>query len=107
MAEHLMPLVENHPRLSYYNLERDFVIDSRRWKDQVKSLRLELDRIPEDARQDGGDNCWDSFSDIVGILEGRPSVIQRVCLELGADWKEVCAAWAIFVDNRLRRHELP
>lgn len=50
---------------------------------------------------------WDPLSDLIGILEGRGDVIERVCEELGADWKEVCAAWGIFVDTRLRRQDLP
>ena len=47
------------------------------------------------------------MSDIVGVLEGRVEVLKRVCDDLGADWKEVCVAWTIFVDPRLRRQELP
>ncbi|KAF5343825.1 hypothetical protein D9757_013915 [Collybiopsis confluens] len=103
----LIPLVETHPRLPQFTAERDFAQASRRWKDKVKALRVEMDRIPEDSRFDDYDNWWDSLSDIVGILEGRGEVLQRVCEELGADWKEVCAAWGIFVDSRLRRQDLP
>jgi nuclear pore complex protein Nup85 len=73
----------------------------------VKSLRLELDRIPERERSDAFENWWNRVSDIVGILEGRGEVVKRVCFELGSDWKEVCAAWGIFIDPRLRRQDLP
>lgn len=107
LAQHLAPLLANHPRLHQFNAERDFAIASRRWKDKVKTLRVELDRIPEDDREDGFDNWWNRLSDIVCILEGRREVMKRVCTELGADWKEVCIAWSIFVDPRLRRQELP
>ena len=79
----------------------------RRWKEKVKSLRLELDRVPEDAREDDLENWWKPFSNIVGILEGRPEIIQNICIDLNADWKEVCAAWSIFVNHRLRRQDLP
>lgn len=73
----------------------------------MKTLRLELDRVPEDDRSDGFDDWWDRFSDIVSILEGRAEVLKRLCLDLGASWKEVCVAWGIFVDPRLRRQDLP
>ncbi|PIL25370.1 hypothetical protein GSI_13260 [Ganoderma sinense ZZ0214-1] len=107
LAQQLSPLLTDHPRLNNFNAERDFAVASRRWKGKVKTLRIELDRVPESEREDGFENWWDRFSDIVGILEGREDVIKKVCLELGADWKEVCAAWGIFVDTRLRRQDLP
>ena len=107
VSEQLIPLLTNHPRFTQFSTERDFSVASRRWKDQVKTLRVELDRIPEDVRDDDFDNWWDRFSDIVGILEGREEVIKRLCNELGADWKEVCAAWGVFIDPRVRRQDLP
>ncbi|KAJ8482613.1 hypothetical protein ONZ51_g5233 [Trametes cubensis] len=107
LSQQLSPLLTNHPRLPQFSAEKDFAIASRRWKDKVKTLRLELDRVPEGERDDGYENWWDRFSDIVGILEGQEEVIKRVCTELGADWKEVCCVWGIFVDTRLRRHDLP
>ena len=107
LAQQLSPLLTNHPRLNHFSAERDFAVASRRWKDKVKTLRIELDRVPESEREDGFENWWDRFSDIVGILEGRSEVIKKVCTELGADWKEVCAVWGIFVDTRLRRQDLP
>lgn len=107
LVKTLVPLVETHPRLPQFTAERDFAYASRKWKDKVKALRVEMDRIPEDSRFDEFCNWWDPLSDVVGILEGRGEVIQRVCQELGADWKEACAAWGIFVDNRLRRQDLP
>lgn len=100
-------MLANHPRLSNFNAERDFAIASRRWKEKVKALRIELDRVPEDSREDGFDNWWERFSDIVGVLEGRPDVLKRLCTELGEDWKEVVIAWSIYVDPRLRRQDLP
>ncbi|KAF5369464.1 hypothetical protein D9758_002731 [Tetrapyrgos nigripes] len=106
LAKSIIPVVENQPRLQNFSAERDFAFASRRWKDKVKAIRIEMDRVPEDCRFDEFENWWDSLSDIVGILEGRSSVIQRVCEDLGADWKEVCAAWGIFVDSRLRRQDL-
>lgn len=107
LAQQLSPLLTNHPRLHHFSAEREFAVASRRWKDKVKLLRIELDRVPESEREDGFENWWDRFSDIVGILEGRGDIIKRVCVELGADWKEVCAVWGIFVDTRLRRQDLP
>ncbi|KAG6873516.1 hypothetical protein C0995_014784 [Termitomyces sp. Mi166 len=103
----LAPLIESQPRLQHYSSERDFAYASRRWGDRVKALRIEMDRVPEDERFDGFDNWWDSLSDIVGILEGRAEVVMRVCKELGSDWKEVCAAWGVFINVRLRRQDLP
>ncbi|CDO69328.1 hypothetical protein BN946_scf184746.g9 [Trametes cinnabarina] len=107
LAQQLSPLLTNHPRLYQFSAERDFAVASRRWKDKVKTLRLELDRVPESERDDGFENWWDRFSDIVGVLEGRGEVVKRICTELGADWKEVCSVWGIFVDTRLRRQDLP
>lgn len=106
LTSQLIPLVSSQPRLRDFSAERDFALASRKWTNQVKSLRISMDRVPEAERQDDFENWWDRLSDIVGILEGRPTVIQRVCGELGADWKEVCAAWGIFVDTRLRRQDL-
>ncbi|KAG6850574.1 hypothetical protein H0H93_011773 [Arthromyces matolae] len=103
----LTPLIEAQPRLHQYSSERDFAYASRRWSDRVKALRIEMDRVSEDERFDGFDNWWDCLSDIVGIMEGRPEVVMRVCKELGSDWKEVCAAWGVFVNVRLRRQDLP
>jgi len=107
LAKTLALLIESQPRLQNYTAERDFAYASRRWRDKVKALRIEMDRVLEDNRYDEFDNWWDRLSDIVGILEGRPEVIKRVCSELGSDWKEVIAAWGVFVDIRLRRQDLP
>lgn len=107
VAQQISPLLTNHPRLHQFSAERDFVVASRRWKDKVKTLRLELDRVPVNARDDGFENWWDRFSDIVGVLEGRGDVMKKVCVELDADWKEICSAWGVFVDTRLRRQDLP
>jgi nuclear pore complex protein Nup85 len=106
LTESLVPLINDHPRLQNFTAERDFALATRRWKDKVKALRIEMDQVSEDDRHDGFENWWDRLSDIVSILEGRPEAIQRICGELGADWKEVCAAWGIFVDTRLRRQEI-
>ena len=93
--------------MAHFSAERDFAIASRRWRDKVKTLRLDLDRVPESARDDGFENWWDHLSDIVVVLEGRADIVKKVCADLGADWKEVCAVWGIFVDTRLRRQDLP
>jgi nuclear pore complex protein Nup85 len=90
-----------------FTAEKDFAIAIRRWKEKVKALRIDMDGIPEASRSDGYSNWWDRLNDIVGILEGRPDVLQRVCEDLGADWKEVCVAWSVFVTPRMRREELP
>jgi nuclear pore complex protein Nup85 len=106
-ASKLIPTLSSQPRLQNYTSEREYAAAHRKWKDSVKSLRLELDRIPERERSDAFENWWNRVSDIVGILEGRGEVVKRVCFELGSDWKEVCAAWGIFIDPRLRRQDLP
>ncbi|KAG2011366.1 hypothetical protein CC2G_011493 [Coprinopsis cinerea AmutBmut pab1-1] len=107
IAEILIPIIQSQPRLQNFNTERDFATAHRRWKDKVKALRVDLDRVPEDKRFDEFENWWDRLSDIVGVLEGRSDTLKRVCDDLGADWKEVCVAWGIFVDPRLRRQDLP
>ncbi|KAF8552731.1 hypothetical protein OG21DRAFT_1477631 [Imleria badia] len=107
LSQTLIPLLNTQPKLQAYEAERDFAYASHRWKEKVKALRLELDSVPEPDRRDDYEDWWDRFSDIVGILEGRGEMIQKVCEELGADWKEVCVAWGVFVDPRLRRQDLP
>ncbi|KAJ7043585.1 Nup85 nucleoporin-domain-containing protein [Mycena alexandri] len=107
LAETMASIITSQPRLQNFSAERDFAYASHRWKDKVKALRVEMDQVPESDRYDDFDNWWDRLSDIVGILEGRGEIVQRVCEELGADWKEVCAAWGVFVDSRLRRQDLP
>ncbi|KAF6753070.1 Nup85 nucleoporin-domain-containing protein [Ephemerocybe angulata] len=106
LTETMIPLIESQPRLQNFHTERDFTQSYRRWKDRVKALRIDLDRVPEERRSDDFENWWERMSDIVGILEGRSDVVKRVCEELGGDWKEVCVAWGIFVDPRLRRQDL-
>jgi nuclear pore complex protein Nup85 len=106
-AEVLAPILSSQPRLQNHASEREFVTAHKKWVESVKALRLRLDRVPEAKRIDKYENWWSRMSDIVGMLEGRGEVIKRVCFELGADWKEVCAAWGIFVNPRLRRKELP
>lgn len=107
LVEIISPLIVEQPRLQNYTTEREFAHASRRWRDRVKALRVTMDRVPEDERTDDSyNNWWDKMSDIVGVLEGRGEVLIRVCIELGTDWKEVCAAWGIFVDTRLRRRDI-
>ncbi|KAF4610945.1 hypothetical protein D9613_006754 [Agrocybe pediades] len=103
----LIPIIETQPRLSNFTAELDFANEIRRWRDKVKALRIDMDRVPENDRFDDNEHWWDKLSDIIGILEGRQDVIERVCEDIGADWKEVCVAWSIFVDPRMRREELP
>ncbi|KAJ7587960.1 hypothetical protein C8J56DRAFT_1079610 [Mycena floridula] len=98
-----IPLVEGQPRLQNFTTERELSHAFRRWQEKVKALRISMSRVPEDDRFDDFDNWWDRLSDIVGVLEGREEVLLRVCTELGADWKEACAAWGVLIDSRLRR----
>lgn len=107
LSQSLIPLLNTQPKLQAYEAEREFAYASHRWKEKVKALRLELDGVPEPDRRDDYEDWWDRFSDIIGILEGRGEMVQKVCGELGADWKEVCVAWGVFVDPRLRRQDLP
>jgi nuclear pore complex protein Nup85 len=100
-------LLENHPRLQHFSTEKEFAHASRTWRDKVKRLRIDMNQVPEEDRKDDFDNWWERLSDIVGILEGRAEVLTRVCEELGADWKEVCVAWGVFIDTSLRRQDLP
>lgn len=102
----VIPLIESQPRLMNFTVEREFAHAMRRWGDKVKALRIEMDRVPEKERFDRFENWWERLSDIVGILEGRQDVVQRVCDDLGADWKEVAVAWSIFVDPRMRRQDM-
>ncbi|KAI0294307.1 Nup85 nucleoporin-domain-containing protein [Multifurca ochricompacta] len=107
LVNYLSPLLSSHPRILQFSTEREFVVALRRWKERVKTLRLELDQVPEEEREDDFENWWKPLSNIVGILEGRLEIIQNICIDLNADWKEVCATWSIFVNHRLRRQDLP
>ncbi|TDL24108.1 hypothetical protein BD410DRAFT_786808 [Rickenella mellea] len=107
ISEKLVSILEKHPRQKNYATEKEFFTASRRWKDRAKALRLELDRVPDDDRQDEFENWWDNISDLLGIIEGRAEVLQRVCVELGGDWKEIICTWGVWIDVGLRRAELP
>jgi len=109
LSDSLIPILEDQPRLQQFKTEREFTLAHHRWNNQVKALRVELAHVPEDeqVRFDGWDNWWDRLSDIVAVLEGREDALIRVIQDLGGGWKEVCAAWGVFVDPRLRRQELP
>jgi nuclear pore complex protein Nup85 len=106
-AERMIPLVGSQPRIKNFQSEKDFVYASRRWNDKIKAIRVDMDHVPETERSDAFDNWWDRLSDIVAVLEGRGDVLERVCEDNGADWKEVVAAWSIFVEPRMRREGLP
>ena len=103
----MVELLDKHPRQKHFNTEHEFFTNSRRWRDRVRSLRIELDRVPEDDRNDGFENWWDNVSDIIGVMEGREDVLQRVCVALGGSWKDIVCAHGVWADIRLRRGELP
>lgn len=107
LSSQLIPLLSDQPHLQNFAAERDFAHASRRWREKVKAMRVELTNVPESDRRDEYENWWDRLSSIVGILEGRTEVIEKVCDELGADWKELSVAWGVFADFRLRRQDLP
>lgn len=113
MVKLLTPLVTNQPRLQNYTSEREFAYAARRWRDKVKALRIEMDKIPErersvDLGDRGEEDWWERLSDIVGILEGRFEVVKRIVdEEFAGDWKEAVVAWGMFVDGRTRRQDLP
>ena len=100
-------LLEKHPRQTRFSTEKEFFTTSRRWKDRSRALRLELDRVPEDDRNDGFEDWWENMSELLGILEGREEILQRVCLLLESGWKEMVCAYGIWIDVGLRRAELP
>lgn len=113
MVKLLAPLVTNQPRLQNYASEREFAYAARRWRDKVKALRIEMDKIPErertvDLDDRGEEDWWEKLSDTVGVLEGRFEVVKRVVdEEFTGDWKEAVVAWGMFVDGRTRRQDLP
>ena len=107
ISDKLIELLERHPRQQYYTTEKEFFTKSRRWRDKMRSLRIELDRVPESDRNDGFENWWENVSDLLGILEGREEVLKRVCIDLGGTWKEIICTYGIWVDVTLRRSDLP
>ena len=107
LSVRLSTLLEKHPRQRQYSTEKEFFTSSRRWREKSKALRIELDRVPETDRNDGYENWWDNLSDLVGILEGREDVLQRVCVDLGGGWKEIVCTYGIWIDVGLRRADLP
>ncbi|KIY53012.1 hypothetical protein FISHEDRAFT_34385 [Fistulina hepatica ATCC 64428] len=106
VAQELIPVVESQPLLKNFDSESAFKRATNLWRDRVKLLRIDMNHVPESDRYDDFDNWWDRLSDILGVLEGRGDVLRRLCGELGADWKEVCAAWGLFVQPHLRRQDL-
>lgn len=107
IGKRLVDLLEKHPRQKHVNTEQEFHSNSRRWRDRVRSLRIELDRVPEDDRNDGFENWWDNVSDLIGVMEGREEVLQRACVALGGGWKDIVCAHGVWTDIGLRRSELP
>ena len=107
IADKIISILHAHPRQRNFRTEKDFFIASRRWKDKIKTLRIELDRVPENDRFDGFENWWENISDLLGILEGREDVLKRVCIDLGGSWKEIICVYGIWIDVSLRRSELP
>lgn len=107
IARRLVALLEKHPRQRNFSTEKEFLATSRRWKDKVKALRIELDRVPERDRSDHFENWWENVSDMLGILEGREDILQRICIELGGGWKEIICVYGIWVNVSLRRADLP
>ena len=113
MVKLLKPLVIDQPRLQKFTSEREFAYAARRWRDKVKALRIELDKIPERERTiyldvRGEEDWWEKLSDIIGLLEGRFEIVKRIIeTELSGDWKEGVIAWGMFVDGRTRRQNLP
>lgn len=103
----LVPILSKHPRLQNYDSKVKYAKAWHSWKEEVKTVRVALDRIPTSSRQKSTDDWWTPLSDMVGILEGQDEVVVRVCKELGADWKELCAVWCIFVEPGLKRGLLP
>ncbi|KAF9648762.1 hypothetical protein BDM02DRAFT_3180018 [Thelephora ganbajun] len=99
LSDSLISILEIQPRLQQFKTEYEFTLARRRWENRVKALRIELHHVPEDGgtRLDGRHDWWGWLSDI------RRCVVRG----LGGGWKEICAAWGVFVDPRLRRQELP
>lgn len=105
-AAMLVPILSNHPRLQYFDSKKDYSRAWHRWKEDVRSVRVTLDRVPNLARRFSKDDWWNHLSDLVGILEGNDEVVVRVCQTIGADWKELCAVWSVFVEPGLQRGSL-
>jgi nuclear pore complex protein Nup85 len=103
----LTPLIADQPRAFNFATEREFRAAHRRWHDAVRLARVELDRVPEKERDDGFENWWRWMSDVVGLLEGRAEVLSGLATEVGADWKDVLAAWTVFIRPETRRDDLP
>ncbi|KZT25118.1 hypothetical protein NEOLEDRAFT_1178543 [Neolentinus lepideus HHB14362 ss-1] len=107
LSQKLVPLLQSHPQVRDHASIAEFSRALSKWKENIRALRLEMGSIPESDRDDGFENWWDRMSDILSILEGRFSVLKHVCQELGADWKEICAAYATLVHPTLSRSDLP
>jgi nuclear pore complex protein Nup85 len=106
-ATRLIPLIKDQPRAHQASTEKEFKVARRKWSDRVKLARIEFDRVPEAERDDGFENWWNWMSSILGVLEGREEVLIRVCNEIGAEWKDIVAAWTIFKEPDATRMDLP
>ncbi|KAF7770639.1 hypothetical protein Agabi119p4_6613 [Agaricus bisporus var. burnettii] len=112
MTKLITPLISSQPRLQNYSSEREFAYAARRWRDKVKALRVELNKIPEKERTvvigERDEDWWEKLSDIVGVLEGRFEVVKRIVdEEFTGDWKDAVVAYGMFVNGRMRRQDLP
>ncbi|KZT07396.1 uncharacterized protein LAESUDRAFT_677822 [Laetiporus sulphureus 93-53] len=106
LAALLSRLLNERPRMLKSATDKEFIINTRRWKHRFQELRIKLGRVAEQDRDDGFDNWWERLNEITGVLEGRQQVMKRVCSNLGLDWKERVILYCIHVNPRLHRDTL-
>jgi nuclear pore complex protein Nup85 len=106
-AELLGKLVAQMPRLTAFTSQKAYESARDAWLGQVRLAREALVKIPESARDDGFENWWNWISDMVGVMEGSDYILGDLCRQLGADWKDVVAARALFARKLPTRRKLP
>ena len=102
----LIPRVLNaQPRSTSFSTENEFFVAHRRWLQEVRQLRVEVDMLDDG---DGRGEWREGLEDMMGVLEGKQDVIVRMCSdeEGGHGWREAVGVWGIWVNVELRRDDL-
>lgn len=103
-----MPVLEIHPRSSDFQRESGFVAAHARWRERVAEVRIAFETVVEaDEGGEGDEDEWARWVDeLLGVLEGDPSVVFALCsdaVEDGWGFREAIGVWGVWIDVSLKR----